>query len=192
MIPYITNSWIAAAAGTLAAILIVVVAISLLRGWTFGKWMRRQIKDEFDESAQSQAFHQQIVSIIEKERESNHFRDSVAEAMKGPTHQLVSACVREHNESAEAHGTYRRMAQSFVQAHVAEQLSGHNDNSVAHHVALSDYPDRTEFQSAIARVEMLVANNQQIILEKLNHITVQIADLKARPDRSAASGTREV
>ena len=163
----------------LAMIVIAAIAYALTKGWTFGKWMRAQIAAEVLGTLQSEQVHEGVRRIIEKERESNHFRESVIVAASDKCKQNIESCIRQHNESAEAHGSYRTAANAFVRAHTAEELMKHNESRVAHDVAFRDYPDRKELNGAIARVEQTVANNQALILEKLNTITTQLTDMKS-------------
>jgi hypothetical protein len=148
-------------AGAAGIVLIAIVAFALLRGWTFAKWMRGQIRDEIVETT-----------------DTEHFRRSVTRALGDHLKLQMEACVNRHDEADNSHGTFRRMNQAFIQAHIAQELTVHNESPVAHHVALKDYPDRGELQGAISRLEQIVANNQALILEKLSAIAAQISEMK--------------
>lgn len=166
--------------GAAAIVLTAIVAYALLRGWNTAKWVRSQMRGEVHEVVATDDFHVVITKIIEKDRESDHFRKAVQTASADRCKQDVSECVSRHNESSEAHGSYRRMADAFVRSHIAQELTAHNESAVAHHAALARYPDRDEMQGAIARVELLIATNQSILLEKLGSISTQLTDMKER------------
>jgi hypothetical protein len=135
----------------LAIALLAAVAYIAYRAWNFSKWMRTQIIDE-----------------IKAQRETDHFRTAARLATAPEITSLMQKCIDNHNESSEAHGTYRLMVNAFTRAHVAESIEKHDGNPVAHHVALDRYPDRRELQGALDRLETKFDAGISLILDRLN------------------------
>lgn len=149
-LPEISWGTILTIGGVLSTIGLVMVAFTALRAWTFAKWWRAEVRAEVADAQGTQEYAKKLNELLAPE-----------------ITKVAEYCVRAHNVAPDAHAQYVRMQDAFVRAHVAEELTKHDESPTAHHAVLDRYPDRREMQGAIARLEEKIDANTRLILAEV-------------------------
>lgn len=82
------------------------------------------------------------------------------------TERHVDKRILEHSRAPDAHANLREAA---MERHRRE-LRDHDESPTAHHVALSNFPDRRELQGAIERIENKVDSRGDLMLAELRNL----------------------